>query len=78
MVEQRLEDVREALTPEDLSWWYSDQPRQRNTMAMLMLLDRPPDPERLRANALRAVEAVPRLGQRVVDPPFCARRFATE
>jgi len=70
MAEQRLEDVREALTPEDLSWWYSDQPRQRNTMAMLMLLDRPPDRERLRANAWRAVEAVPRLGQRVVDAPF--------
>jgi WS/DGAT/MGAT family acyltransferase len=64
------EEVREPLTPEDLNWWYSDQPRQRNTMAMLMLLDRPPDPERLRANAWRAVESVPRLGQRVVDAPF--------
>ena len=64
------EVVREALTPEDLNWWYGDQPRQRNTMAMLMLLDRPPDPEHLRASALRAVEMVPRLGQRVVDAPF--------
>jgi len=64
------ERSREPLTPEDLNWWYSDQPRQRNTMAMLMLLDRPPDPTRLRANAWRAVEIVPRLGQRVVDAPF--------
>ena len=70
MEEQRRENAREPLTPEDLSWWHSDQPCQRNTMAMLMLLDRPPDRERLRASALRAVEAVPRLGQRVVDAPF--------
>jgi len=64
------EYVREALTPEDLNWWYGDQPRQRNTMAMLMLLDRAPDPEHLRSSVLRAVEMVPRLGQRVVDAPF--------
>ncbi len=70
MSEAPPEMIREALTPEDLNWWYGDQPRQRNTMAMLMLLDRPPDPERLRANAFRAVETVPRLGQRIVDAPF--------
>jgi len=70
-VNQRIPDqVREALTPEDLNWWYGDQPRQHNTMAMLMLLDRPPDSEHLRASAFRAVEAVPRLGQRIVDAPF--------
>jgi WS/DGAT/MGAT family acyltransferase len=70
MTESPPEPIREALTPEDLNWWYSDQPRQRNTMAMLMLLDQPPDRDRLRANAWRAVEMVPRLGQRVVDAPF--------
>ena len=58
------------LSPEDLSFWYADQPRQRTTMAMLMLLDRRPDPERLRAAAARAVDAVPRLRQRVVDAAF--------
>ena len=58
------------LSPSDLSFWYADQPRQRTTMAMLMLLDRRPDPERLRAAAARAVDAVPRLRQRVVDAPF--------
>jgi diacylglycerol O-acyltransferase len=62
--------VREALTPEDLNWWYGDQPRQHNTMAMLMLLDRPPDAEHLHASACRAVESVPRLGQRIMDAPF--------
>jgi WS/DGAT/MGAT family acyltransferase len=37
---------------------------------MLMLLDRPPDPERLRAAVWRAARAVPRLCQRIVDAPF--------
>ncbi len=58
------------LSPEDLTFWYADQPRQRTTMALLMLLDRAPDPERLRAAAARAVEAVPRLRQRVVEAPL--------
>jgi len=63
-------DVREALTPSDLNWWYGDQPRQRTTMAMLMLLDRRPDPQRLRAAMLHAADVVPRLRQRIVDAPF--------
>jgi WS/DGAT/MGAT family acyltransferase len=58
------------LSPDDLSFWYADQPRQRTTMAMLLLLDRRPDPERLRAAAARMVEGVPRLRQRVVEAPF--------
>jgi WS/DGAT/MGAT family acyltransferase len=58
------------LSAEDLSFWYSDQPRQRTTMAMLLLLDRRPDAERLAAAATRMVEEVPRLRQRVVDAPF--------
>jgi len=58
------------LSPDDLSFWYADQPRQRTTMAMLLLLDRRPDPARLRAAAARMVEAVPRLRQRVVEAPF--------
>ena len=58
------------LSAEDLSFWYADQPRQRTTMAMLMLLDRAPDPRRLAGAAWRMVEAVPRLRQRVVDAPF--------
>ena len=58
------------LSPDDLSFWYADQPRQRTTMAMLLLLDRRPDPARLRAAAARMVAAVPRLRQRVVEAPF--------
>jgi WS/DGAT/MGAT family acyltransferase len=58
------------LSPEDLGFWYADQPRQRTTMALLLLLDRRPDPDRLRAAVARMVEAVPRLRQRVVEAPF--------
>ena len=61
---------RETLAPGDLNWWYGDQPRARTTMALLMLLDRRPDPERLRAALLQASEVVPRLRQRVVDAPL--------
>jgi WS/DGAT/MGAT family acyltransferase len=60
----------EPLSGQDLSFWWADQPRQRTTMAMLLLLDRRPQPERLRAAALRAVASVPRLRQRVVDAVF--------
>lgn len=60
----------DPLSPEDLTFWYADQPRQRTTMALLLLLDRRPDPERLRAAVARMLEAVPRLRQRVVEAPF--------
>ncbi len=62
--------ISTPLTPEDLTMWYADQPRQRTTMALLMLLDRPPDGDRLRAAVARAVEAIPRMRQVVVDAPF--------
>ncbi|MGH0030569.1 MAG: wax ester/triacylglycerol synthase domain-containing protein [Myxococcota bacterium] len=60
----------EPLSGEDLAFWYSDQPRQRTTMALLLLLDRRPHSKQLRAAAWRAIRAVPRLRQRVVDAPF--------
>jgi diacylglycerol O-acyltransferase len=58
------------LTPEDLAMLYSDQPQQRTTMSMLMLLDRTPDPRRLRGAVWRAVEAMPRMRQCVVPSPM--------
>ncbi len=76
MTEQAVEAAARStplstpLSPEDLSFWYADQPRQRTTMAMLLVLDRPPERDLLRAAAARAVEAVPRLGDCVVDAPF--------
>lgn len=60
----------EPLTGEDLGFWWGDQPRQRTTMAMLLLLDRRPQTARLRAAVARAIAAVPRLRQRVVDAPL--------
>jgi len=60
----------ERLTGEDLGFWWGDQPRQRTTMAMLLVLDRRPHTARLRAAVQRAVEAVPRLRQHVVDAPL--------
>jgi len=58
------------LSGEDLSFWWLDSPMQPTTMAMLMVLDRAPDERRLRHALERAVFAVPRLAQRVVDAPL--------
>jgi diacylglycerol O-acyltransferase / wax synthase len=58
------------LAGEDLTFWWADSPMQPTTMAMLMLLDRPPGEARLRRAFDRAVAAVPRLAERVVDAPL--------
>ncbi|HXJ33258.1 MAG TPA: wax ester/triacylglycerol synthase domain-containing protein [Candidatus Eisenbacteria bacterium] len=58
------------LTGEDLTFWWADSPMQPTTMAMLLVLDRPPAWSRLRAAVERALIAVPRLRQRVVEAPL--------
>ncbi len=58
------------LSGEDLAFWWIDSPMQPSTMAMLMILDRAPDALQLRNAFERAVVAVPRLAQRVVDAPL--------
>lgn len=58
------------LSGEDLTFWWADSPMQPTTMAMLLLLDRMPEWDRLRRAVARAVAAVPRLRQRVVDAPL--------
>ncbi len=63
-------DAPSRLSGEDLAFWWLDSPTQPTTMAMLILLDRPPDEEWLRVAFERAVVAVPRLAQRVVDAPL--------
>ena len=63
-------DPHTRLSGEDLTFWWLDSPAQPTTMAMLMVLDRPPEPHRLRTAFERAVEAVPRLAQRVRDAPL--------
>lgn len=60
----------ERLSGEDLTFWWLDSPMQPTTMAMLMILDRAPDPEWVRLAFERAVDAVPRLAQRVADAPL--------
>ena len=58
------------LSGEDLTFWWADSPMQPTTMAMLLILDCMPTWERLRHAVERAVAAVPRLRQRVVDAPL--------
>jgi diacylglycerol O-acyltransferase / wax synthase len=65
-----LTDPQTRLSGEDLTFWWLDSPAQPTTMAMLMVLDRAPEPARLRAAFECAVEAVPRLAQRVRDAPL--------
>ncbi len=70
MTEDREYVRNERLAGEDLSFWWLDSPMQPTTMAMLMVLDRAPGETALRAAFARAVRAVPRLAQRVVDAPL--------
>ena len=70
MVKKQDEPIVTRLSGEDLTFWWTDSPMQPTTMAMLMLLDRSPDEARLRLAFERAVAAVPRLAERVVDAPL--------
>ncbi len=65
-----MTDPHARLSGEDLTFWWLDSPAQPTTMAMLMVLDRAPDAALLRSAFERAVEAVPRLAQRVRDAPL--------
>jgi diacylglycerol O-acyltransferase len=66
----RADELPTRLGGEDLAFWWADSPMQPTTMAMLLVLDRLPDGPRLRAAVARAIAAVPRLRQRVVDAPL--------
>ena len=58
------------LAGEDLTFWWIDSPMQPTTMAMLLVLDRMPEWSGLRHAVERAIAAVPRLQQRVVEAPL--------
>ena len=58
---------------EALMWTIEKDPALRSSFMQITLLDRHPDFPRFRRRMERAVKVLPRLGQRVVSPPF---RFA--
>lgn len=65
-----MSDPQARLSGEDLTFWWLDSPAQPTTMAMLMVLDREPELDRLRSAFGAAITAVPRLAQRVRDAPL--------
>ena len=73
MAERPLRFERRMSDAEALMWTIEKDPAMRSSFLQLTLLDRPPDFARFRRRMERAVKVLPRLGQRVVPPPF---RFA--
>src|SRR5687767_5905378 len=57
---------------EALMWALEDDPVLRSTFANVTFLDCTPDLQQFRERMLMAIEALPRLRQRVVDPPGIA------
>ena len=51
-------------------WHIERDPVLRSTITSVWLLDQAPDPERFDASFSRALEAIPRLRQRVVADPL--------
>ncbi|MBV8387653.1 MAG: diacylglycerol O-acyltransferase, partial [Acidimicrobiia bacterium] len=73
MAERPMRFERRMSDAEALMWTIEKDPAMRSSFLQLTLLDSPPDFERFRRRMERAVKVIPRLGQRVVPPPF---RFA--
>ena len=65
-----LAAAQARLSGEDLTFWWADSPTQPTTMAMLLMLDRMPEWSRLRHAMGRAIDAVPRLQQVVIEAPL--------
>jgi diacylglycerol O-acyltransferase len=53
-----------------LMWTIERDPHLRSTILSVMVLDRPPDPERLEEKVRRTAQTIPRLRQRVVEDPL--------
>jgi diacylglycerol O-acyltransferase len=60
------------MLPTDALFWYAEEatPELRPLVAGMLMLDRRPDPARLRACVERWIARLPRLRQRVVETPF--------
>jgi diacylglycerol O-acyltransferase / wax synthase len=69
-----MTDRRHMQDSDAFSWYMERDPLLRSTVVTIALLDRAPDPERLRAKVERATRAIPLLRCRVVEPPL---RLAT-
>jgi diacylglycerol O-acyltransferase / wax synthase len=59
---------------EAIMWAVEKDPALRSDFTNISILERVPDAARVRAKVEQAIEAIPRLGDRVVAPPF---RLAT-
>jgi diacylglycerol O-acyltransferase len=55
---------------EAVMWTVEKDPALRSDFCNLTIVDGPISRERIRAKIMRAIAALPRLGQRVVSPPF--------
>ena len=63
--------LHDAIGPADAVLWdIEDDPVLRSTIVAVALLDRPPDWDRLQDRLERVSCRIPRLRERVVDPPF--------
>jgi WS/DGAT/MGAT family acyltransferase len=60
------------MMPTDALFWYAEEatPELRPLVAAIMILDRPPDHDRLQALLERWIVRIPRLRQRVVEAPL--------
>jgi WS/DGAT/MGAT family acyltransferase len=64
-------DWPERMSPSDAVFWSLDRvPELRSTFGALMLLERPPAPERMRAEIARVTAGLPRMRQRVLEVPL--------
>jgi diacylglycerol O-acyltransferase len=55
---------------EAIMWAVEKDPALRSDFCNLTFLDRRPDDDRIRATMQRALDAIPRLGQRVIGAPL--------
>ncbi len=64
--------LESRMLPTDALFWYAEEatPELRPLVAGMLMLDRRPDPDRLRASVERWVARLPRLRQRVVEAPL--------
>lgn len=64
--------LNSRMLPTDALFWYVEEatPELRPLVAAVMILDRPPDHDRLHASVERWVARLPRLRQRVIEAPL--------